>query len=111
MIWTIQTLRLDDLHGPDQSFAGGSGGASGIVWSAADAPQDQEIFPGQKNYPLAADAQWRFFYSFTRVSIAIQFTSQVLPPSVENDCSNLQDSVLMSEMMKRTRTGRPLKFS
>src|SRR5437667_11739461 len=47
----------------------------------------------------------------TRVSIAIQFTSHVLPPSVENDCSNLQDSGLMSEMMKRTRTGRPLKSS
>jgi hypothetical protein len=46
-------------------------------------------------------------HSFTRVSIAIQFTSQVLPPSVENDCSNLHDSGLMSEMMKRTRTGRP----
>ncbi len=58
-----------------------------------------------------ADAQSRFFYSFTRVSIAIQFTSQVLPPSVENDCSNLQDSGLMSEMMKRTSTGRPLKSS
>jgi hypothetical protein len=54
------------------------------------------------------DAQWRFLYSFTPVSIAIQLTSQVLPPSVENDCSNLQDSFLMSEMMKRTRTGRPL---
>jgi hypothetical protein len=111
MIRTIQPVRLGDLHDSDQSSAGTVGAASGIVWSAADAPQDQEIFPGQKHYPLAADAQWRFFYSFTRVSIAIQFTSQVLPPSAENDCSNLQDSVLMSEMMKRTRTGRPLKFS
>jgi hypothetical protein len=82
-----------------------------IAWLAADAPQDQEIFPGQKNHPLVADAQWRFFYSFTRVSIAFQFTSQVLPPSAENDCSNLQDSGLRSEMMKRTKTGRPLKFS
>jgi len=45
------------------------------------------------------------------VSIAIQFTSQVLPPFVENDCSNLQDCGLMSDMMKRTRTGRPLKSS
>ena len=55
----------------------------------------------RKNYPLVADAQWRFFYSFTRVSMAIQFTSQVLPPSVENDCSNLQDFDLVSWMMKR----------
>jgi hypothetical protein len=54
---------------------------------------------------LVADAQWRFFHFFTRVSIAIQFTPP-LPPSVENDCSNLQDSGLMSEMMKRTRTGK-----
>ena len=34
-----------------------------IVWLAADAPQDQEIFPGQKYYPLVADVQWRFFNS------------------------------------------------
>jgi len=31
----------------------------------------------------------RLFYSFTRVSMAIQLTFQALPPSVENDCSNL----------------------
>jgi hypothetical protein len=59
-----------------------------------------------KNLPFA---RWRFLYSFTRVSIAIQFTSHVLPPFVENDCSNSQDSGLMSEMMKRTRTGRDQK--
>lgn len=56
----------------------------------------------RNNYPLVAEGKRRFFYSFTRVSIAIQFTSQVLPLSVENDCSNLQNSGLMSEMMKRT---------
>jgi hypothetical protein len=30
-----------------------------------------------------------------------QFTSELLPPSVENDCSNLQDFDLVSWMMKR----------
>jgi hypothetical protein len=50
-------------------------------------------------------------HSLPRVSIAIQFVSRVLPPSVENACSNLEDSGLMSEIMKRTRTRRPLKSS
>jgi hypothetical protein len=35
------------------------------------------------------------------VSVAIQFTFQVLPLSVENDCSNLQDSGLMFNLTKR----------
>jgi hypothetical protein len=50
-------------------------------------------------------------HSFTRVSIAIQFISQVFRLSVEKYCSNLQESGLMSEMIKRTRIGRPLKSS
>jgi hypothetical protein len=45
---------------------------------------------------LIPEAQWRFFYFFTRVSIAIQFTSQVLPPSVEKDFT-----VLISEEAAR----------
>jgi hypothetical protein len=45
-------------------------------------------------------------HSCKRVSMAIQFTSQVLPLSVENDCSNLQDSGLMSEMMGLRRVIR-----
>src|SRR5207249_5662567 len=46
-----------------------------------------------------------------RVSTAIQFTSQVLPPSSENDCSNRQEFDVMSEMTNRTRMARPLRVS
>src|SRR6266849_6159744 len=46
-----------------------------------------------------------------RVSTAIQFTSQVLPPSAENDCSNRQEFDVMSEMTNRTRIVRPLRVS
>src|SRR6266702_3899668 len=46
-----------------------------------------------------------------RVSTAIQFTSQILPPSSENDCSNRQEFEVMSEMTNRTRTTRPLRVS
>src|SRR5260370_39160086 len=41
-----------------------------------------------------------FFY---RVSVAIQFTSQVLPPSSENACSKWADVGVISEMTNRTR--------
>src|SRR5438067_1876152 len=48
---------------------------------------------------------------FTRSSIAIQFTSHVLPPSSENDCSKRHESGLISEMIKRTRMARPFRVS
>src|SRR5947208_12185778 len=48
---------------------------------------------------------------FTRSSIAIQFTSHVLPPSSENDCSKRHESGLISETIKRTRMARPLSGS
>src|SRR5262245_34150872 len=48
---------------------------------------------------------------FTRVSIAIQFTSQVFPPSSENDCSKRQEFGVMSEIRKRTKIARPLNVS
>src|SRR5580704_3616870 len=44
----------------------------------------------------------------TRVSTAIQFTSQVLPPSSENACSKRHDSAEMSDQTFRTITVRPL---
>ncbi len=50
-------------------------------------------------------------FVFTRSSIAIQFTSHVLPPSSENDCSKRHESGLISEMTKRTRMARPLNGS
>ncbi len=46
-----------------------------------------------------------------RVSSAIQFTSQLLPPSSEKDCSKWQESALMSDQTLRTRMVRPLKSS
>src|SRR5262249_38529009 len=49
--------------------------------------------------------------SFTRVSTAIQFTSQVLPPSSENACSNRQELGVMSEITNRTKMARPLNVS
>ena len=49
--------------------------------------------------------------SFSRVSVAIQFVSQVLPPSSENACSKWQESGVTSEMTNRTRMARPLSGS
>lgn len=46
-----------------------------------------------------------------RVSVAIQLTSQVFPPSAENDCSKRQEVRVTSEMTKRTRIARPLYIS
>src|SRR6266498_2593607 len=46
--------------------------------------------------------------SFARVSMAIQFTSQVLPPSSENACSKRHEPGVMSDITNRTRTVRPL---
>src|SRR5258705_1310328 len=50
-------------------------------------------------------------HSCTRVSIAIQFTSQVLPPSSENACSNRHEFGVMSEITNRTKIARPLSVS
>jgi len=47
----------------------------------------------------------------TRVSIATQLTSQVLPSSSEKACSKRHDVAVMSEMTKRSRMGRPLNVS
>ena len=52
-----------------------------------------------------------FHSSFTRVSVAIQFTSQVLPPSSENACSNRQEFGEMFDMTNRTKMARPLNVS
>jgi hypothetical protein len=40
-------------------------------------------------------------YEGSRVNVAIQFGSQVLPPSSENACSSRNDVCEMSEKMKR----------
>src|ERR1700677_1759168 len=49
--------------------------------------------------------------SFTRVSVAIQLTSQLLPPSSENACSNRHESGVMSDQTFRTRMVLPLNSS
>src|SRR5467141_3883422 len=49
--------------------------------------------------------------SFTRVSIAIQFTSQLLPPSSENACSKRHESEVISETTNRTRMALPSRLS
>ena len=46
-----------------------------------------------------------------RVSVAIQFTSQVLPPSGEKDCSKRQEFGVTFDQTFRTKTLRPLKGS
>src|SRR5258708_7556716 len=48
---------------------------------------------------------------FTRVSIAIQFTSQFLPPSSENACSKRHESGVTSDITNRTRMARPFIVS
>jgi hypothetical protein len=50
-------------------------------------------------------------FIFHRVSVAIQFTSQVLPPSSENACSNRHEFGVMSEITNRTKMARPLSVS
>ena len=47
----------------------------------------------------------------TRLKVAIQFVSHVLPPSPENACSSWNDVVLMSEKMKRVKIPRPSSVS
>src|SRR6266487_1291823 len=62
--------------------------------------------PGTANHrsPVCGGDQCAFSDSFfTRVSIAIQFTSQVLPPSSENACSKRPESGVMSDQTFRTR--------
>ena len=61
---------------------------------AAMSSGETPIVRGETATRLAATARiWRSCYGtpaeppFTRVSVAIQFTSQVLPPSSEKDCS------------------------
>src|ERR1700676_3340668 len=51
------------------------------------------------------------FLYLRRVSTAIQLTSQVLPPSSENDCSKRHESAVMSDQTLRTRIVRPSKDS
>src|SRR5262249_56215780 len=48
---------------------------------------------------------------FNRVSVAIQLTSQVLPPSSENACSKRHEFGVMFEITKRTKMDRPLNVS
>jgi hypothetical protein len=45
------------------------------------------------------------------VSLAIQLTSQVLPPSAENACSKRQEVGVMSKITNRTRMARPFRVS
>jgi hypothetical protein len=45
--------------------------------------------------------------SFTRVWSVIQFTSHVLPPSSENDCSKWGESVSVFDQRNRTKTDLP----
>jgi hypothetical protein len=45
------------------------------------------------------------------VSVAIQFSSQVLPPSSEKDCSNRHEFEVMSDVKNRTKMARPLSVS
>ena len=63
--------------------------------------------------PLLVGAIQRAFpdASSTRVSVAIQFTSQVFPPSSENDCSKRHEVGVMSEITNRTKIPRPFSVS
>jgi hypothetical protein len=44
---------------------------------------------------------------FGQVNVAVQFGSQVFPPSLENDCSVRNEVGVTSENTNRTRTARP----
>src|SRR6202041_3338982 len=54
---------------------------------------------------------WLFSASGMRVSTAIQFTSQVLPPSSEKACSKRHELAVISNQRLRTRMVRPLNGS
>jgi hypothetical protein len=43
--------------------------------------------------------------------LRFQFTSEVLPPSSEKDCSNRHEFEVMSDMKNRTKMARPLLVS
>ncbi len=59
--------------------------------------------PGDDDDPVPRDVHGDLAVeSFIRVSIAIQFTSQVFPPSSENDCSNRSESGVIVETTNRT---------
>src|SRR5580700_3975478 len=49
--------------------------------------------------------------SLTRVWSVIQFTSQVLPPSFENDCSKWGESVAVPDQTNRTKITLPFNVS
>jgi hypothetical protein len=49
--------------------------------------------------------------SVTRVIMEIQFTSQVLPPSYEYDCSRLYEFLVMSDQTYRTKIYLPSTMS
>ena len=76
-------------------------GKTCLAWpSSADAPPDSSLLSTPQLHSMGI-----------RVSVAIQFTSQVLPPSSENACSKRQEFAVMSDQTLRTRIMRPLKFS
>ena len=72
----------------------------------------ESVLPLQQSsrYPILA-AELRKLHHFTRVSTAIQFVSQVLPPSSENACSKRQEFAVMSIHTLRTKIIRPLNGS
>ena len=50
-------------------------------------------------------------FSRTRVSVALQFTSQVAPPSSENACSKWHEFAVMSDITNRTKIALPSSAS
>lgn len=75
-----------------------------VVWLSGPVPQA----PGNRRHELL-DAGGRRY--FTRVSVATQLSSQVLPPSSEKACSKRTVSASIGMIRKRTKTARPSKFS
>src|SRR4029077_10796369 len=80
-----------------------------------DEDWEREAFGLVADLHLAATdehvGQVSLFPCSTRVSTAIQLTSQVLPPSSEKDCSKWQEIGVMSEITNRTKMARPLYIS
>ena len=84
---------------------------------------DQHLPPrGGRSCPIrwchvisdSANAKSAPFHSLhygSRVSVALKFDSQVLPPSSENDCSKWCDVGVMSDQTCRTGTALPLNGS
>src|SRR6266487_651612 len=112
--WMLGNGTLDRQHSVSTFTTLGHGGRASPLCMTTAAPPDsvpvclaveRRLGPHNGIQCTLTDS------SFTRVSVAIQFTSQVLPPSSENACSKRHESGVMSDQTFRTRMVLPLNDS